>query len=122
MFETIDRAKQIGVLGLERIGDYLELLRIELEMQAQDVGERVLGFAVTGVFALLAFVFLGVAIIVTYWDTGYRITAAWSVFAVYAIAGVVCYLRSRRRTPAESALKLLREELQQDVQLIKDLL
>ncbi|WP_394780304.1 phage holin family protein [Undibacterium sp.] len=122
MFETIDKARQLGMLGLERIGDYLELLRIEMEMQARDVGERLLSFAVMVFFALLAFFFLGIAILVTCWETEHRIIAAWAVFAAYAVAALVCYLAARKRKPADPALKMLREELQQDIQLLKDLL
>lgn len=125
MFETINKAKQLGVLGLKRIGDYLELLRIEVEIQVRNVSERLFSFAVMILFILfilLAFFFLGLAVIITYWDTKHRIMAAWLVFASCALAAVVSYLLGRRRRPVDSALQIMREELQKDMQLLKDLL
>lgn len=122
MFETINIAKQLGVLGLKRIGDYLELVRIEIEIQVRDVSERLFSFAVMIFFVLLAFFFLGLAVIITYWDTKYRIMVAWLIFASYALAAGVSYLLGRKRKPVDSALKIMRDELQKDIQLLKDLL
>lgn len=122
MFETVNKAKQLGVLGLRRIGDYLELIRIEVEIQVRNVSERLFSFAVMILFILLALLFLGLAVIITYWDTKHRIMAAWLVFASCALAAVVSYLLGRRRRPVDSALQIMREELQKDMQLLKDLL
>jgi len=122
VFETINKAKQLGVLGLKRIGDYLELLRIEVEIQVRNVSERLFSFAVMILFILLALLFLGLAVIITYWDTKHRIMVAWSVFAFCALAAGASYLLGRRRQPIDSALQIMREELQKDIQLLKDLL
>ena len=69
MFETIEKAKQLGVIALERIGDYLELLRISAEIQGQNLKKRIISFVMVVLFAVLSLIFLGLAIIVTCWDT-----------------------------------------------------
>ena len=94
MFETIQKARQLGVIALERIDDYLELLRILAEIQGRNLERRIIGFAVIALFAFLSLIFLGLAIIVTCWDTSYRVTAAWGVVVIYALIAFAAYRAS----------------------------
>ena len=43
MFETITKARQLGAIALERVGEYLELLKISAEIQGQNLMRRVVG-------------------------------------------------------------------------------
>ena len=81
MFETITKARQLGAIALERVGEYLELLKISAEIQGQNLMRRVVGYAVAALFVVLSFIFLGLAVIITCWDTPYRVLSAWSVAA-----------------------------------------
>lgn len=120
MFETIEKTKQLGVIALERIGDYLELLRISTEIQGQNLKKRIISFVVVVLFAVLSLIFLGLAIIVTCWDTPYRVTAAWGVAAFYALIAFAAYMSSQNQPGPVSALDTLRGEVQQDIKLMKD--
>ena len=51
MFETIEKARHLGVIALERIGDYLELLRISGEIQGRHLKKRLLRFVMVALLA-----------------------------------------------------------------------
>lgn len=121
MFETIKKAKQIGVIALERVGDYLDLLKISAEIQGQNLKKLLVGYAIVGLFAVLSLIFLGLAVIVTFWDTPYRIMSAWGVVAAFALAAVAVYFATPSRVGSASAFETVREELQQDIKLMKDI-
>jgi uncharacterized membrane protein YqjE len=120
MFETIEKARHLGVIALERVGDYLELLRISVEIQGQHLKKRIIRFVMVALFAVLSLIFLGLAIIVTCWDTPYRVPAAWGVMAFYALIAFGAYMSSQNQESPVSALDTLRDEIEQDIKLMKD--
>lgn len=120
MFETIRKARHLGVIALERVDDYLELLRISAQIQGQNLKSRIISSVIVALFAVLTLIFLGLAVIITCWDTSYRVTAAWGVAALYALIAFVAYLSSQNRPAPASAFNTLRDELQQDIKLMKD--
>jgi len=120
MFSALHKSKQLYLITLDRVGDYMDLLRVEMKIREQQLAARIAGFAVAGLFALLATVFLGVAIIVSFWGTEYRALAAWFVVLLYgAIAGIslnIC-LKHFRSPPITTNL---RSQLQRDLDVIKE--
>lgn len=119
MFTTLKKSRRLYAIALSRLHDYKELLRIELKLQGRSVGVQLLSYALIAVSALLATVFLGVAIIVSAWDTEFRIAAAWLVFLLYAVvAGGAFYFA--RHFHGESALTTLRGELRRDMDTLKE--
>lgn len=122
MFQVIEKARQIGVILLERLEDYIELVRLDVEIQRHHFVQRALSFAITGICALIAFVFVGFAVIVSFWETDYRILVAWLVVAFYAVLAVVAFIMARSHVRRDSALSAASRELQQDIRLIKELL
>ena len=106
----------------ERVGDYLSLLKIEAKIQGAILVKQVIGFAIAALFGLLATVFLAVAIIVSFWETDYRILVAWLVFLVFgAGAGFGLYL-ARKHVALGEPFAHVKQELQRDVDLIKETL
>ena len=120
MFETLHKSKQISAIALERLGDYLELLQIEMKLQGRELGVLMLGYAVGAIFALLVAIFVGVAIILTFWDTPYRALAAWFVVLLYGAVSGAGIAMARKHAHAGSAFSTLRNELKQDVKLVKE--
>lgn len=120
MFETLHKSKEISAIALDRLGDYLELLRIELKLQGRELGVLLLGYAVGAIFALLVTIFFGVAIILTFWDTPYRALAAWFVVLLYGAVSGAGIAMARKHARAGSAFSTLRNELKQDVELVKE--
>ncbi|HEV7930193.1 MAG TPA: phage holin family protein [Nitrosospira sp.] len=121
MFETIRKARQVGALALERVGEYLELVKISAEIQGQNLKRRVLGYAAAALFGVLSFVFVGLAVIITCWDTPYRIISAWGVAAFFILLAFVVYIGTPSRADSVSAFDTVRDELQQDIKLMKDI-
>ncbi len=122
MFESINKARQLGALVLERVGDYLELLKISAAIQGQNLRKRIISYAMVALFAVLSLVFAGVAVIVTCWDTPYRVISAWGVVAFYALGTFLFFLTAPNQADSVSAFDSVREELQQDIKLMKDII
>lgn len=122
MFSALHKSRQLYLITLERFGDYMDLLRVEMKIREHNLALRIAGFAVAGLFALLATIFLGIAIIVSFWTSEYRALAAWFVVLLYgAIAGVslnMC-LKHFRSPPLTTTL---RTEFQRDIDVIKEAL
>lgn len=122
MFETIKKARQVGAIALERLDDYLALLKLSAQIQGRNLKGRMVSLAVVALFGILSLIFLGLAIIVTCWDTPYRVMAAWGVVALYALVAFGAYLAGPPRESPASTFDTLRDELQQDIKLMKDVL
>lgn len=122
MFEAIEKTKRVGVILLERIEDYLELFHLDLQIQQLSFIQKAISFAITGVCSFIAFVFFGFAIVVSFWETPYRILAAWCVVALYLAMAAIAFFWARKHAHRASAVSTLSHELQQDIKLIKDLL
>lgn len=120
MFETLQKSKQISVIALDRLGDYIELLRIELKMQGRELGMQIAGYLLAALFAVLVAIFLGIAIILTFWDTPYRALAAWGVVVLYAAIAGAAISFSLKHAHNGSAFSTLRNELKRDVELVKE--
>lgn len=119
MLNTLRKSRKLYAIALHRLHDYKELLRIEMQLQGRDVGVQVATYVLAGVLGLLALTFIGVAIIVTAWDTAFRSEAAWLVVALYALLAGAC-LYFARHYHAESALNTLKSELQRDYKVLKE--
>jgi uncharacterized membrane protein YqjE len=113
-------ARRQGVLPLvwSMLGTRVELAAIDIEAHLQATLVALLAAFVAVVLALVAVAFIGVAVIVFFWDT-HRVAAAVGVMGAYvAIAGLVAWLARRgwkHRPPALAAtlreLELDREAL-----------
>jgi uncharacterized membrane protein YqjE len=120
MFQTIRKSKEISVIAKDRLGDYFELLRIEMKLQGRELAILAIGSIVGAVFALVAAILLGFAIMVSFWDSEYRTLVAWLVVALYAVIAGVSFVIGMRHKPSGSALATLRNELKRDVDLVKE--
>ena len=120
MFAAIQKYIQLYLITLDRISDYMDLVRVELKIREHQLALRIAGFAIAILFALLALVFVGLAIIVSFWGSEYRTLAAWFVVFLYvAIAGISFGL-SMKRFRSHPLTATLRNELQRDINVIKE--
>ncbi|MEN3292027.1 MAG: hypothetical protein V7642_1280 [Burkholderiales bacterium] len=118
---TLQKSKTLSMIALDRVGDYLDLLKVEMKIRENEFVLRLAGYAVAGLFGLLATVFFGLAIIVSFWDSDYRALAAWFVVVLYgAIAGISLRLCMTHFRPHESISGTLRTELRRDIEVIKE--
>jgi uncharacterized membrane protein YqjE len=120
MFSALHKSRQLYLIALDRVTDYVDLLKVEVKLREYQLAFRMAGFAVAALFGLLATVFFGLAIIISFWDTAFRALAAWGVVILYgAIAGFSMYygIKHFRSPPLGTTL---RNELQRDIDVIKE--
>ncbi len=120
MFETLKKSKQLSMIALDRLGDYMALLRIEMKMQGREIGTQVAGYAAAALCALFLLLFLGIAIIVSFWDSDYRVLAAWAVVALYAAGVWAGVSLARRHSGTVAGLGTLRDEIRRDAALVRE--
>jgi uncharacterized membrane protein YqjE len=85
MFPSVKRARLAAAFFQERSANYIELAHLELLEFQDDLLKAAIGLAVLAVAGLLLISFASVAVIVTAWDTDYRIGAAWSICGAWAV-------------------------------------
>lgn len=120
MLQVLRKSKQVSVIVLDRIGDYLALARIELKIQSHDFFIRVVSYSAAALCAIFTIFFFAVAILISFWDTTYRIIAAWSVVILFIIASAAGIALARKHGRKYNGLSYLREELKRDAQLLRE--
>ncbi len=120
MIETLQKVKKLSVIALDRLGDYLALARIEMKLQGREIGVQLAGYLGAALCALFALLFLGVAVIVSFWDSDYRALAAWAVVLLYVAGAVTGIALARRHAPTSGGLGTLRDEFRRDIALVRE--
>ncbi|MGE5622799.1 MAG: phage holin family protein [Bacillota bacterium] len=120
MISALHKSRQLYLITLDRVSDYFDLLRVELKIHEHNIALRMAGFAVAALFSLLATVFLGLAIIVSFWDSAYRALAAWFVVLLYGGIAGACLNLALKHFRTEPIATTLRTELRRDLEVIKE--
>ena len=120
MFKKIRKIKQLGIVARDRIGDYVQLMSILIKIQWNYVSAQIISYVAIFVLALLSLVFIGVAVIVSFWETPYRVASAWGIVAFYALTALGIFLVSLNRVRPEFPLATIRTELEKDAKLVKE--
>lgn len=120
MLDVLKKSRQLAAIVLDRTGDYLALLRIEMKMQGREIGVQVAGYVAAALLTLFALLFLGIAIIVSFWDSDYRPLAAWAVVALYGGGAAYGIVLARRHAGREAPLGVLRDEMRRDIALVRE--
>lgn len=120
MFESLKKSKQLSLMMLDRLGDYLALMRIEMKLQGRDIGVQLMAYLAAALFVVFALLFTGIAIIVSFWDSDARGIAAWAVVAIYIASAGIAVALGRRHAHRIATLTTLREELKRDVALVRE--
>ncbi|KIF81366.1 phage holin family protein [Noviherbaspirillum autotrophicum] len=120
MISALHKSRQLYLITLDRVSDYFDLLRVELKIHEHNIALRIAGFAVAGLFSLLAIVFLGLAIIVSFWDSPFRALAAWFVVLLYGGIAGVCLNLALKHFRSQPIANTLRTEFRRDLDVIKE--
>ena len=102
MFSSIRKAKIVIPFFYERLGDYAQLARMDLVQFRNETIHSIAGAMIGAAAVLLLLTFIGVAAIVTEWDTPHRILTAWLVvlgWVLCAGAGVCLARRLMNGSP-----------------------
>jgi uncharacterized membrane protein YqjE len=120
VFEKLKKSKQLSRMMIERASDYLSLIGIEAKIQGQILVKQIIGYAIAAIFGLFALLFLGIAVIVTFWESDYRTLVAWLVFLVFVAGAVIGLWLGRRHVSPQAPLTSVRNEFQRDIDLVKE--
>jgi hypothetical protein len=120
LLHALQKSRQLSALALDRLGDYLALLRIELTLQGREIGAQIAAYVAAAFFAVFALFFVGMAIIISFWDSAYRGIAAWVVVAMYIGATGIALSAARRHAGKRTVLSSLSEEIKRDAALIRE--
>jgi uncharacterized membrane protein YqjE len=120
VFETLEKTKQISILMLGRVSDYMDLMRLELKLQGRNLVMQAAGYLTAALFGILALFFVGIAIIVSFWETDYRILAAWGVVVLYLLVAGIGLLVVNAHRIKGTPMEVISSELQRDVDMVKE--
>jgi hypothetical protein len=96
MFSSIRKAKILIPFFYERLGDYAELARMDLVQFRDETVGSIAGAMIGAAALLLMLSFVGIAAIVTEWDTPHRILTAWLVVLAWGFCAGACVYLARR--------------------------
>ena len=122
MFNSLRRIKQFGKFMQERSGDYARLFFLEIEIQKQLFFNRLICIIIFSLSVFLSVIFLGIALIVSFWDTPYRILVAWLVFTMFILIMIICAFIYSHNCINKPMFYEMKAELKNDLSLMKDML
>ncbi len=96
MFSTIRKAKAVVPFFYERLSDYAQIAQVDLARFRNETVRSIAG-AMIGVAAILLLLsFIGLAVIVTAWDTRHRVLTAWLVALGWGVGAAAAVYLARR--------------------------
>ncbi|PRE11723.1 phage holin family protein [Burkholderia multivorans] len=119
LFSRIRRWQNIAHFSATRLVDYTTLAAIELEVARKSFLRDMVLYAIVGLSATFGLAFACMAAIVTAARTPYLTETAWAVAAFWILASIGSFI-TVRVSARRGVLSTLREELQRDVQAIKE--
>jgi uncharacterized membrane protein YqjE len=120
MLKALQKSKQLSVIAIDRLGDYLALLQIEMKLQGRELGAQLAGYMLAAMCAFFMLLFTGIAIVMTFWDSDYRHIAAWLVVGLYAAAAGAGISLARQHAGCSEGMMTLRDEIKRDVALVRE--
>lgn len=119
MFSSIRKARILIPFFNQRLADYAELARLDLITFRNEMVASILGAAIGAAALLLLLCFIGVAVIITEWDTPNRIRAAWMIAAAWGLITAACGFGGRFLMKASSPFENIASEISLDLSVIK---
>jgi uncharacterized membrane protein YqjE len=120
MFLSIRRAKILLPFLNQRLGDYAQLARLDLTTFRDEMINAIVGAAIGAASSLFLVCFLCVAVLVTAWDTPYRIHVAWLICIAWCLLTVACAYLARRLMKGSSPFENMVSEIARDLSAIKN--
>jgi uncharacterized membrane protein YqjE len=89
MFPAIRKARLAAAFFHERSADYVQLAHLDFLEFREELIKVTLSVGILAVGGMLFIGFLSLAIIITAWDSNYRVVAAWGVCGGWAVLCVI---------------------------------
>ena len=120
MLSSIRKAQVLIPFFTRRLGDYAELARHDLIAFRNEMVAAIIGAAFGVAASLLLLGFICVALIITEWDTPYRVRTAWLIVLAWSLVAAVCGRLARFLMKGSSPFANIAEEVRLDLHAIKD--
>ncbi|OLL30914.1 hypothetical protein BTH42_14110 [Burkholderia sp. SRS-W-2-2016] len=117
----VTRWRNVGRFCVERVGDYSELLALEIDETRRRLVRELSALVALAVGGLFTLSFLCIAIIATAWQTRYFLVVVWAVAAVWFVVCIVALLVMRAQKPTQS-LHVLKGEIHSDLDTLREAL
>jgi uncharacterized membrane protein YqjE len=121
---TDDRPYVKGLLGdlagMSKL--HLELFVAEAKVEKARLKRKVVMLAAAGITLSISLVFFLLAIMVSAWDTPYRMHALFGVPLLLAIIGAVLYATASSNTSSKAPFERTKSELKKDAAWVMELL
>ncbi len=98
----------------DKVPSYGPLLRSDLHVFREEIIKATVGAGIAGVCGLIFACFLSVAVVVTAWDSGHRIAAAWVVCGAWAVLAAAGLGYARKATAGGPPFQLTSAALGRD--------
>jgi hypothetical protein len=119
MLRIIRNIRYILSFSSERLGDYAELVQLELALFKQGLVRTLLGYIVLAACGMLCLAFLCVALLVTFWDSSARLYTAWGIAVGWCALSLIALWVARSTWDASSTLDEMGDALRADIAAIK---
>ena len=120
MIHVLRKSRQSVLIAIDRLSDYFALIGIEARLQGHSIVLHLLGYLVAATFALFTLLFLGFALLISFWDSEWRLLAAWMVVALYGCAAVAGITIAKHYAGHGAGLRSLREEIRRDAAMLRE--
>ncbi|MYZ44042.1 phage holin family protein [Schauerella aestuarii] len=119
VFRRLNRAKQVALFAGNRVAEYIELFTLEFALYRTALITTLAAYIAMVFCAIFAAAFLSVAILVSYWGTDHRVTAAWVIFGVWCLLSIIAFVIAKRAAPDSAPQSALSEQLKMDMETIR---
>jgi hypothetical protein len=119
MFSSIRKAQILIPFFNQRLADYAQLARLDLITFRNEMIAAIVGAAIGVASLLLLLGFVCVAVIITVWDTPYRVRAAWIIVVAWGLITGVCAYVARFLMKGSSPFANIGSEISLDLAVIK---
>lgn len=119
MFARLARARTIATFASWRVGDYAELLKLEVAQYRKALVLSMVGLVALALCGVATGAFVSVAVLVTYWDTPIRVPVAWAIAAVWAVLAIVAAWLASRVTREDQPFATLADQIRLDIEAVK---
>lgn len=120
MFSSIRKAKIIIPFFYRRMGDYAELARLDLVQFRKETIHSIAGAVIGAAALLLLLSFVGIAAIVTEWETPHRVLTAWLVVLGWSLCTAICVYVARRLMHGSPPFGHIGSALSSDMAVVKN--
>ncbi|QEI06996.1 phage holin family protein [Pigmentiphaga aceris] len=116
---ALARYKRIAEFAASRVGDYTELCALELATYRNALVSMISAYVAMIFCAIFALGFFSLAVLVSFWDSDYRVIAAWSIFAAWLVLAVLAFVIARKSAPDAAPQSILSQQIKLDLDTIK---